>query len=456
MSEYDYDLFTIGAGSGGVRGARIAASYGAKVAIAEEKYLGGTCVNVGCIPKKLLVYASHYAEDFEDARSYGWDVEAKGFDWKTLIAAKDTEIARLNGVYQRILERAGVTIFDGRATVVDPHTVEVDGKRVTAKYILVATGGKPRLPHGHGEELVMTSDAIFHLDEMPRRILIVGGGYIATEFAGIFHGLGAEVTQVYRRRLFLRGFDRDVRQAVADEMFKKQIDLRFDTTLEALDESDDGILATFRQGGAEACDPLHCDAVLFAIGRVPNSRGIGLEEAGVYVTEDGAVVVDDYGKTSVDSIYAVGDVTDRIQLTPVALAEGMAVAATLFDGRPTKPDHINVPSAVFSQPEIGTVGMTEEEAREELGDVVIFRSSFRPLRHTLTGRDEKNMMKLVVDAKSDRVLGVHVVGPHAGEIVQGFAVAVKMGATKKDLDHTIGIHPTAAEELVTMRTPVAP
>ncbi len=450
MSEYDYDLFTIGAGSGGVRGARIAASYGAKVAIAEEKELGGTCVNVGCIPKKLLVYASHYAEDFEDAAAYGWSVEAKGFDWPTLIANKDEEIARLNEVYGRILRQAGVTLYTGRATIVDPHTVEVNGERITAKYILVATGGRPRMPEGHGAELAMTSDDIFHAAKMPQRIVIVGGGYIATEFAGIMHGLGAKVTQVYRGPLFLRGFDRDVRQAVADEMRKKEIDLRFDTDVERLDSSSDGIVATLNHG-----DPVTCDAVLCAIGRIPMSGGIGLEEAGVELTDQGAVIVDDYGKTSVDSIYAVGDVTDRIQLTPVALAEGMAVAATLFDGRPTKPDHVNVPSAVFSQPSIGTVGMTEEEAREAHEKVVVFRSSFRPLRHTLTGRDDKVMMKLVVDGDSDRVLGIHMVGAHAGEIVQGFAVAMKMGATKKQLDQTIGIHPTAAEEFVTMRTPVS-
>lgn len=449
MSEYDYDLFTIGAGSGGVRGARIAASYGAKVAIAEEKELGGTCVNVGCIPKKLLVYASHYAEDFEDAKAYGWDVERRGFSWKTLIANKDKEITRLNEVYDRILHQAGVKLYAGRATIVDPHTVEVNGERITAKYILVATGGRPRMPIGHGADLAMTSDDIFHAEQMPRNILIVGGGYIATEFAGIMHGLGAKVTQVYRGHLFLRGFDLDVREAVADEMFKKKIDLRFDTTVDKLEKKGNRIIATLNHG-----EPVHCDAVLCAIGRVPHSRGIGLEEAGVELTKHGAIVVDDYGKTSVDSIYAVGDVTDRIQLTPVALAEGMAVAATLFDGRPTKPDHINVPSAVFSQPSIGTVGMTEEEAREVCDKVVIFRSSFRPLRHTITGRDEKTMMKLVVDAKTDRVLGIHMVGPDAGEIIQGFAVAMKMGATKKQLDQTIGIHPTAAEEFVTMRTPM--
>lgn len=450
MTEYDYDLFTIGAGSGGVRGARFAASYGAKVAIAEEKELGGTCVNVGCIPKKLLVYASHYGKDFEDAQAYGWDVEAKGFNWRTLISKKDAEIERLNGVYGRILRDAGVKVLAGRATIVDPHTVEVNGERFTSKYILVATGGRPRMPLIHGAELAMTSDDIFHAAALPERILIVGGGYIATEFAGIMHGLGAKVTQVYRGPLFLRGFDRDVRKTVADEMVKEKIDLRFDTDVDRLDATDGGIVATMNTG-----DRVSCDAVLYAIGRIPHSRALGLEDAGVELAHHGTVVVDDYGKTSVDSIYAVGDVTDRIQLTPVALAEGMAVAATLFDGRPTKPDHINVPSAVFSQPPIATVGMTEGEAREAHSDVVVFRSSFRPLRHTLTGRDERSMMKLVVDGETDRVLGVHMVGAHAAEIVQGFAVAMKMGATKKQLDQTIGIHPTAAEEFVTMRTPVS-
>jgi glutathione reductase (NADPH) len=451
MSEYDFDLFTIGGGSGGVRGARIAASYGAKVAVAEEKYLGGTCVNVGCIPKKMLVYASHYAEDFEDARAFGWDVESKGFDWAKLKANKDNEIDRLKDVYRGILGGAGVKVFDSRATIVDAHTVQVGDQRVTAKYILVATGGRPRIPHGHGEELVMTSDDVFAMAEMPKRLLIVGGGYIATEFAGIFHGLGSKVTQIYRGPMFLRGFDDDVRRTVAEEMRKKEVDLRFDTHVSELDRTDDGaVIATFTNG-----DTVVVDACVFAIGRMPYVAGLGLGGAGVETNKHGAIIVDDYGKTNVDSIYAIGDVTDRIQLTPVALAEGMAVAATLFDGRPTKPDHVNVPSAVFSQPSIGTIGMTEREARDARDDVVIFRSAFRPLRHSITGRDAKTMMKLVVCGDTDQVLGVHVVGPHAGEIVQGFAVAVKMGATKRQLDATIGIHPTSAEELVTMRTPVA-
>ncbi|MEZ4440483.1 MAG: glutathione-disulfide reductase [Polyangiaceae bacterium] len=448
MADFDYDLFTIGGGSGGVRAARMAASYGARVAVAEEKALGGTCVNVGCVPKKLMVYASHYAHDFSDSAAYGWTVEGARFDWGRLIANKDREIARLNTIYGKILADAGVAVFAGRATIVDPHTVEVNGERHTARYILVAVGGRPIIPGGPGHEHALISDQIFALPEMPERIAIVGGGYIATEFAGIFHGLGARVVQIYRGPLFLRGFDDDVRALVASDMRTSGIQLRFDTTVDAITRHPGHLSAKLSDGAS-----IEVDAVLCAIGRRPKTKGLGLEAAGVELREDGAVPVDDYGKTNVDSIYAVGDVTDRIQLTPVALSEGMAVAATLFDGRPTKPNHENVPSAVFSQPEIATVGLTETEARER-GEILVFRSSFRPLRHTLTGRDAHAMVKLVVDAESDRVLGVHVVGEHASEILQGFAVAVKMGATKRQLDQTIGIHPTLAEELVTLRKPV--
>jgi glutathione reductase (NADPH) len=448
MTEFDYDLFVIGGGSGGVRGARIAAGYGAKVGLAEEAMLGGTCVNVGCIPKKLFVYASHYAEAFEDARAYGWSPTSGGFDWATLLANKDEEIARLNGVYGRILRRAGVEVHAERATLVGPHEVVVGERHFRCKYIMVAVGGRPRLPDIPGAELADTSNEAFHWKELPKRVLIVGGGYIAVEFAGILHGMGCQVRLAYRGPLFLRGFDDDVRAHLADEMRRKGIDLCFELEVEELEKTEGGVRAFF----SDETDAEY-DAVLFAIGRVPKVAGLGLEDAGVKVDEYGAIIVDEYSQTSVPSVYAVGDVTNRVQLTPVALAEGMAVAATLFDNRPTKPDHETVPSAVFSQPEIGTVGLTEGEAHGRFGQIDVYRSSFRPLLHTLTGREEKTLMKLVVDRKTQRVVGMHMVGPHAGEITQGFAVAIKMGASKAQFDETIGIHPTAAEELVTMRTP---
>jgi glutathione reductase (NADPH) len=449
MAQFDFDLFTIGAGSGGVRASRMAASYGARVAVAEEGRLGGTCVNVGCIPKKLLVYASHFAEDFADAAAYGWSLAAPSFDWATLIANKDKEIARLNGIYQNILESNGVSIIQGHARVVDAHTVEVGGERYSAAHILLATGSAPVMPDSLGAEFAISSNEIFHLAEQPQRIVIVGGGYIAVEFAGILHGLGSAVTQVYRGPLFLRGFDDDVREVLADEMRKKGLDLRFDTTVEKIEKVAGGLKATFHDATT-----LEVDQVLCAIGRRPLLRNLGLDEAGVVIDERGAVVVDEYNHTNVPSIHAIGDITDRIQLTPVAIHEGMALAATLFDGRPTAIDHVDVPSAVFSQPSIASVGCTEAQARERHGELEIFRSRFRALKQTLTGRDETMMMKLIVASEGRRVVGLHVVGPDAGEIVQGFAVAVKAGLTKEQFDATIGIHPTAAEELVTMREPV--
>jgi glutathione reductase (NADPH) len=451
MAEYDYDLFTIGAGSGGVRASRMAAAYGARVAVAEDRRLGGTCVNVGCIPKKLLVYASHYSADFRDAAAYGWTVGPTSFDWATLIANKDREIARLNGVYGDILTRHGVEIVNAHARVLDPHTIEVAGRRVTARYILVATGSIPFIPSGPGCELTITSNEIFFLPRRPERVLIVGGGYIAVEFAGILHGMGSYVVQIYRGELFLRGFDDDVRAVLAEEMRKQGIDLRFGVQLNAIERRGEALCAALADGGV-----LEVDQVLMATGRVPNTRGLGLEDAGVRLDPAGAVLVDEYSCSSVPSIYAVGDVTDRINLTPVAIHEGAAVATTLFGGTPTKPDHRNVPSAVFSHPNVGTVGMTEAEARAELGEVTVFRTRFRPLKHTLTGRDETTMMKLVVDPRTDRVLGCHMVGPEAGEIIQGLAVALRCGATKAQLDATIGIHPTSAEEFVTMRDPLPP
>jgi glutathione reductase (NADPH) len=454
MAGFDYDLFTIGAGSGGVRAARFSAGLGARVAIAEDRYLGGTCVNVGCIPKKLFVYAAHYREDFEDAAGFGWSVGERKFDWPTLIENKDREIARLNGVYARLLDDAGVDRFAGRARIADPHTVDIEleggeRRRLTAEHILVATGGWPSRPDIPGIEHAITSNEAFHIESLPHRVLIVGGGYIAVEFAGIFHGLGVDVVQLYRGPLFLRGFDDDVRTTLAEEMKRKEIDVRFDANPAKIEKTDTGLLVTLEDGAR-----IETDVLLYATGRHPLTAGLGLEEAGVELDASGAIVVDEFSRTCVPSICAVGDATDRINLTPVALAEGMALAKTLFGGEPTRPDHADVPSAVFSQPSIGSVGVTEQEARERYGDILIYRSRFRALKHTLSGRDEQTMMKLIVDRASDRVVGCHMVGPDAGEIVQGIAIAVKCGATKAQFDATIGIHPTSAEEFVTMREPV--
>ena len=451
MAEYDYDLFVIGAGSGGVRASRMSASYGARVAVAEDRPLGGTCVNVGCIPKKLLVYASHFAADFEDAAAgYGWTVGKRSFDWSSLIENKNKEIERLNGFHENLLTNAGVEILRGRAMIEDPHTVVVGGQRYSAEKILVATGGRPVVPDVPGAELAITSDEAFYLEKLPARVLVVGGGYIAVEFAGIFHGMGADVTQIYRGPLFLRGFDDEVRSFLAGEMRKKRIDLRFDLNIEAIEKTGSGLAAVLTDGSR-----IEVDQILFATGRTPNTQGLGLEEAGVVLDEKGAISVDEYSRSSTPSIYAIGDVTDRIALTPVALHEAMCLASTLYLDKPLSPDHEDVPSAVFSQPPIGSVGLTEAEARECYGALDVYVSEFRTLKHTLTGSDEKMFMKLIVDRASERVVGLHVVGPEAGEIVQGFAVAIKLKATKADFDATIGIHPTAAEELVTMRSPRA-
>jgi len=447
---FDFDLFTIGAGSGGVRASRMAAGHGARVAVAEERDLGGTCVNVGCIPKKLFVYASHFADDFEDAVGFGWTVGARHFEWDRLLANKDREIARLNGVYARLLDEAGVTRVEGRARLVDTHTIEVAGRRHTAEHVLVATGGWPALPADvPGIEHAVTSNEMFHVPTLPERVVIVGGGYIAVEFAGILHGLGVAVTQLYRGPLFLRGFDEDVRQTLAAEMRKRGVDLRFDARVARI-ERRGSVRVVVLEDGSE----LEADVVLYATGRRPLTADLGLHEAGVETNRKGAIVVDEYSRTSVPNIWAIGDVTDRIQLTPVAIHEAMALAKTLFGGTPTAPDHQDVASAVFSQPPLAMVGLTEAQARERHGEVLVFRSTFRALKHTLTGRDEQTMMKLVVDRASDRVVGAHMVGPDAGEIIQGVAIAVKMKATKADFDATIGIHPTAAEEFVTLREPV--
>jgi glutathione reductase (NADPH) len=447
MLSYDFDLFTIGAGSGGVRAARVAASYGARVAVAEERHLGGTCVNVGCVPKKLLVYAAHFAEDFEDAEGFGWRVSRPTFDWAELIARKNAEIARLNGIYRDLLEGAGVEIVEGRARLRDPHTLTVGGRTITARHVLIATGGWPKVPDVPGREHVITSNEAFFLDRLPRRVVIVGGGYIAVEFAGIFAGLGTDVVQLYRGPLFLRGFDDDLRRGLALEMPKKGVDLRFGSDVLRIDHDGGERVLTLTDGGT-----LRADIVMYATGRAPNSADLGLEAVGVALAANGAVVVDAYSKTSVETIYAVGDCTDRLNLTPVAIREGQAVADTLFGGKPTRADHALVPTAVFSQPPIGTVGLSEEQARTGGAVIDVYRTSFRPMKHTLTGRDERTLMKLVVDRASDRVLGAHMLGADAPEIIQGIAVALRCGARKADFDATVGIHPTAAEEFVTLRT----
>ena len=445
--EYDFDLITIGAGSGGVRASRVAAQYGARVAIVEERYLGGTCVNVGCIPKKLFVYASEFSEAFEDAAGFGWTAPKSGFDWRKLIANKNHEIERLNGVYGKLLTDSGVRIINGRAVVIGPHTVAIGNERLTARYILVATGGWPTIPEIPGAELAISSNEAFFLERFPSRAIIVGGGYIGVEFAGIFHGLGAKVTLVHRGPLFLRGFDDDLRQALAGEMRKREIELHFNSLVEKIEGNRAGVRVRLSDGAS-----LEADLIMFATGRAPNSHGLGLEQAGVALDANGAVMVDRYSCSSVPNIYAVGDVTNRRNLTPVAIAEGRAVAETLFNGKPMSVEYEDVPSAVFSQPPIGTVGLTEVEARERYGEVDVYKSSFRPLKHTVSGRDERAFMKLVVDPKTDRVVGCHMMGPDAGEIIQGLAIALKCNATKAQFDATIGIHPSAAEEFVTMRT----
>ncbi|MGH7834702.1 MAG: glutathione-disulfide reductase [Candidatus Binatia bacterium] len=450
MAEYDYDLFTIGAGSGGVRASRMSAVYGAKVAVAEERKLGGTCVNVGCIPKKLLVYASHFNEDFEDAAGFGWSVGERRFDWANLIANKDKEIERLNGVYKTILENAGVEIIYGTARIIDPRTVIVGDKKFSARYILVATGGRPDIPKCPGFEHAITSNEAFYLPALPRSIVIVGGGYIGVEFAGIFHGMGARVTLVHRRALLLSGFDEDVREVLGREMQKKGIDLRMQTTVERIEKAKDGLRITLANG-----DILAAEQIMFATGRSPNTAGLGLEQAGVKLNDRSAIIVDGQSRSTTPSIYAIGDCTERRNLTPVAIAEGRALAETLFNRNPMQLSYENIPSVVFSQPNVGTVGLTEAQARERYGKVDVYRASFKPLKHTLTGRDELITMKLVVDSATDRVLGCHMVGPDAGEIIQGLAVALTCGATKAQFDATLGIHPTAAEEFVTMREKAA-
>lgn len=448
MSAKHYDYFVIGAGSGGVRSARIAAAHGAKTGIAEGAALGGTCVNLGCIPKKLLAYAADYAGHFEEAQGYGWDSPgAASFDWKALIAGKDREIVRLNGIYKTVLEKPGVEIFQGFARFLDPHTLGINGQTVTAERFLIATGGTPRIPEIPGGDLMATSDTVFHWPEMPRRVVIQGGGYIAVEFAHIFSGLGAQVTLLHRGDLLLRGFDRDIREALAEEMKKQGIDLRFECDVEKVEKNGPEFSVHTTAG-----DLLKCDLAMTAIGRVPNLRHLAPENAGIKLTPSGQIAVNGDDQTSCPHIYALGDVANRHNLTPVAIAEGHALADRLFGNMPDRRvNYNNIATAVFSHPPLSTVGLTEEQAAGAGHEIRIFKTGFKPLRHTMTGREERTFMKMIVDAGTDRILGLHMMGQDAPEIMQGFAVALNCGATKADFDRTMAMHPTSAEEFVTMR-----
>jgi glutathione reductase (NADPH) len=450
---FDYDLFVLGAGSGGVRASRISASYGAKVAVAESMFLGGTCVNVGCVPKKLFVYGSHFHEDFADAKNYGWQVQAGAFDWPVLRDNKTREIERLNGIYANLLDDAGVDLYEGHAQLVDANTIKIGAESVTAKYILIATGGWPVIPDIPGKEHIITSNEAFYLPEFPKEITIVGGGYIAVEFAGIFAGLGAKTTLIYRGSMFLRGFDDSIRSFVKDEIQKKGIELRFDTNVIAIEKVTSGNFTRYQLDLTDGRQ-IHSDLVLYATGRKPKTKNLGLQEVGVMLGENGQVLVDEHYQTNIDNIFAIGDVTDRIQLTPVAIEEGMCIANNLFTDNPKKYlDYRNIATAVFCQPNIGTVGLTEAEALVAFaGDLDIYESRFKPMKHTISGRNEGTFLKMIVRRSDDVVLGIHMVGPDSGEIIQGLAVAMVAGATKAQFDATVGIHPTAAEEFVTLRS----
>jgi glutathione reductase (NADPH) len=453
MAEFDVDLFVIGGGSGGVRAARIAANYGAKVMVAEEYRMGGTCVIRGCVPKKLFVLGSHVRQEIEDAAGFGWTIPSATFDWPTLVANKDKEIARLEGIYTTNVEKSGAEVVTARAVLEDAHTIRlVTGRTVRAKYILIATGSAPN--HGAeipGIEHVISSNEAFHLQELPKRIVIQGGGYIALEFACIFAGFGSDVTVIYRGDNILRGFDEDVRVHVRSEMEKEGITILTGCTVTKVDKHGKEYTSHLSNGSS-----LASDQVMFAIGRHPNVANLGLEKAGVTINpKNGGIAVDGWSKSSVENIYAIGDVTHRVNLTPVAIREGHAFADTVFGKRPVQVDHATIPTAVFSQPEVGTVGLTEAEARARFSHVDVYKATFRPIKATMSGRDTRMLMKLLVDGASDRVLGCHIVGDTAAEIVQAVAIAVKMNATKADFDATVALHPTAAEELVTMRTPTA-
>jgi glutathione reductase (NADPH) len=446
LSEFDFDLFVIGAGSGGVRASRIAASLGAKVAVAEERYFGGTCVNVGCVPKKLFSYAAHYFDDFADSAGFGWELAKPTFNWRTLIENKDKEINRLNGIYENLLSSNGVKIFQARARIKDAHTIEVDGQLVTAKHILLAVGGWPWIPEFPGSELAISSNEVFHLEELPKQIVIVGGGYIALEFASIFSRLGVETTLVYRGNKLLRGFDEDIRDFITAET-GRHMTIELENNVSKIVKHNNGLKVTLSSG-----DELDAGQVLMATGRVPLTANLGLENVNVDLSVTGGIVVNDQFQTTEPSIYAVGDVIERVALTPVALAEGQLVARALFDADSGSVSYDNIATAVFCHPNISTVGLSEQEALIKGFDIDVYTSAFRTLKHTLSGSTEKTFLKLIVDKTSDVVLGLHMVGPDAGELVQGFAVAMNCGARKSDFDRTIGIHPTLAEEFVTMRT----
>jgi glutathione reductase (NADPH) len=448
MPRYDFDMMTIGAGSGGVASSRRAGSYGARVAIVEESRIGGTCVLRGCVPKKLLVYGAQFADAFADAAGFGWHVPVPTFDWPTLIAAKNKELDRLEQIYINMLKNSGVEIIEGRGVLVDPHTIEIAGRSYTAENILIATGGHPTVPDIPGIEHVISSNEALDLPKLPRKIVIVGGGYIAVEFAGIFRGFGSEVVEMIRREELLYGFDDDIRVALAQEMRTRGVEIHTRVQITRIEKDRREGYTVFTNIGQE----ISADIVMYATGRGPNTRGLGLDAVGVKTNEKGAVLVDEWQRSNVPNIYAVGDVTDRLNLTPVAIAEGRAIAETLYNDNPMKMDHTNVPTAVFSQPPIGTVGLTEEQARKEYGDDVdIYCARFKQMKNILAGRDERTFMKLVVDGRSDRVLGCHMLGADAPEIIQGLAIAVKCGASKKMFDQTVGIHPSAAEEFVTLR-----
>ena len=451
MTDFDVDLFVIGGGSGGVRAARIAAGHGAKVMLAEEFRLGGTCVIRGCVPKKLLVMASRFHDAFEDAAGFGWTVPEPTFDWPTLVRAKEKEITRLEGLYAQTQEKAGVTIVKSRAVLEDANTVHLlaNGRRVRARHILIATGGRPNIPADlPGAEYAISSNEAFDLPSFPKRIVIAGGGYIAVEFAGLFAGLGAEVTLIYRGGNILRGFDEDMREGLRNAYEKRGIRFIFNDVFSAIEKSAGGLVARTKGG-----ETLEADQVMFAIGRSPNVEGLGLEKAGVLLGKDNEIIVDAFSCTNVPNIHAVGDVTNRVNLTPVAIREGHAYADTAFGGKPWSVDHADIPTAVFSTPEIGTVGITEIQAKATYAALDIYRASFRPMKATLSGREERMIMKLIVDANTDRILGAHILGEDAGEMAQLLGIAVKMKARKADFDATMAVHPSAAEELVTMRTP---
>ena len=452
MADYDYDLFVIGAGSGGVRASRVAAAHGARVAVAEEYRVGGTCVIRGCVPKKLLIYGAHFAEDLADARRFGWDVPDCDFQWKTLRDNVLSEVDRLEGIYGQTLANNKVEVIAERATIVGPHTLRLaSGREVTAGTILIATGATPVVPDCPGHELGITSNEAFHLESVPKRVVIAGAGYIANEFAGIFHQFGAHVTLVNRTDVILRGYDEQIRDRLMQISTMKGIEFKFHAAFQKVEKTEDGALLVHVTGH----DPIACDMLMFATGRRPNTDGLGLETVGIQLDEKGAVPVDDDNRTTCHHVYAVGDVTNRVQLTPVAIREGHAFADTTFGNKPWRTDHGLIASAVFTTPEIGTVGLSEVQAAAAGHELRIFESAFRPMKATISGRNERVYMKLVVDAKTDKVLGVHILGHDAGEIIQAVAIAVTMGATKADFDRTVALHPSAAEELVTMRTPRA-